>query len=85
MRFALLCAGILACLATGCYNKPQTSLAKPGEGKPLSAGPSVGPGTTQGGSTAGPQPVVVKHEAPAAEHGAAEHGASAGEHGAAKN
>lgn len=76
MKFALLCGAVAVCLMTGCYNKPQTSLVKPGEGRPINAGPSVGPGTTAGGSTAGPQPVAVKHEA---EHksGAGEHGASA--------
>jgi hypothetical protein len=42
---------------TGCYNNPHTSERKPGEGPAnIHARPSVGPGTTAGGSTAGPQP-----------------------------
>jgi hypothetical protein len=60
----LLCGTAAVCLlaTTACYNKPETSLKKPGEGPAnLHAGPSVGPGTTAGGSTAGPQP--VKHDA----------------------
>jgi hypothetical protein len=48
----------LAIAAAGCYNNPHVSERMPGEGRPgdTSRGPSVGPGTIPGGSTAGPQP-----------------------------
>jgi hypothetical protein len=56
-----LLAGALL-LLSGCYNKPGTSSRKPGEGpEHIHAGPSVGPGTVAGGSTAGPQPKPVSH------------------------
>lgn len=58
LRFALTgCAAIASLLTVGCYNNPNTSLRKPGEGPAnVHGGPAVGPGTTAGGSTAGPQP-----------------------------
>jgi hypothetical protein len=47
----------LSLLATGCYNNPETTERHPGEGAAdFHRKPDVGPGTTAGGSTAGPQP-----------------------------
>jgi len=64
MKRIALTGGLAATLLlTGCYNTPQTSLRKPGEGPAnYTAGPAVGPGTTAGGSTAGPQPKPVSHK-----------------------
>jgi hypothetical protein len=47
----------LSLLATSCYNNPETTVRHPGEGSAnFHRRPEVGPGTTAGGSTAGPQP-----------------------------
>lgn len=60
-----VCVLGLSLLSLGCYNNPKTSEKAPGTGlKGTHSGPQVGPGTTAGGSTAGPQPVV--HKAPEA-------------------
>jgi hypothetical protein len=49
----------LSLLASGCYNNPDINSRHPGAGtKQTHSGPQVGPGTTAGGSTAGPQPVA---------------------------
>jgi len=49
-------------LSISCYNNPNVSLKKPGEGPAhIHSGPAVGPGTTAGGSTAGPQPAPEHH------------------------
>jgi len=64
-----VCGGLALSLflLTGCYNQPETSMKKPGEGpENIHSGPSVGPGTTAGGSTAGPQPTPVAHHGAAA-------------------
>jgi hypothetical protein len=63
-KFFVLTGGLAATLLlTGCYNTPETSLRKPGEGPTNhTAGPAVGPGTVAGGSTAGPQPKLVAHK-----------------------
>jgi hypothetical protein len=51
------CAAIACLMTAGCYNNPHTSEKKPGEGPDnIHSRPAVGPGTTAGGSTAGPQP-----------------------------
>jgi hypothetical protein len=61
-RFALSCGLAASILLTGCYNNPNVSLRKPGEGSAhIHGGPAVGPGTVAGGSTAGPQPTPVAH------------------------
>ena len=68
IRTALTGCAAIACLFTvGCYNNPHTSEKKPGEGpQNIHAAPAVGPGTTAGGSTAGPQPAAkADHAAPA--------------------
>ncbi|MDZ4798676.1 MAG: hypothetical protein SGI92_10975 [Bryobacteraceae bacterium] len=83
----VLTGGLAATLLlTGCYNTPETSLRKPGEGPTNhTAGPAVGPGSTAGGSTAGPQPKPVAHKPESGEMHAAkpgpqdEHGAKASE------
>lgn len=52
----------LSLLSISCYNNPEVSLKKPGEGPThLHSRPAVGPGTTAGGSTAGPQPAPEHH------------------------
>lgn len=60
MKFRFALTGMLAIgslLTTGCYNNPHTSEKHPGEGPVnIMSKPAVGPGTTAGGSTAGPQP-----------------------------
>lgn len=58
MRNFLACSVMLASLVTvGCYNNPDISERNPGEFRgEMHKGPSVGPGRTAGGSTAGPQP-----------------------------
>ncbi len=62
IRFVLSGALAATLLLTGCYNNPNTSLRKPGEGSShIHGGPAVGPGTVAGGSTAGPQPKPVAH------------------------
>jgi hypothetical protein len=76
----------LALIASGCYNDPETSDRIPGQGNAgdSSRGPSVGPGTIPGGSTAGPQPAAKPEE----EHAAAgpEHsGESPAQEGAKKH
>jgi hypothetical protein len=44
-------------MMAGCYNNPHVSRKHPGEGPAhIMSRPAVGPGTTAGGSTAGPQP-----------------------------
>jgi hypothetical protein len=49
--------------ATGCYNNPKVSLRHPGEGPAnYMSRPAVGPGTTAGGATAGPQPAPVESD-----------------------
>ena len=46
-------------MATGCYNNPDISSRQPGAGdSQIHRRPQVGPGTTAGGSTAGPQPAA---------------------------
>jgi hypothetical protein len=56
----LLVFGI-ALMGTGCYNNPEVSAKPPGAGSAhFHRNPQVGPGTTAGGSTAGPQPVQPK-------------------------
>jgi hypothetical protein len=60
IRFGLLTLSAL--LFTSCYNNPETSMKHPGDGPvDIHSRPSVGPGTTAGGSTAGPQPAVEPH------------------------
>ena len=50
-------------LTTGCYNNPEITSQHPGAGNEHIHGkPQVGPGTTAGGSTAGPQPAAREHE-----------------------
>jgi hypothetical protein len=52
----------LSLLATGCYNNPEINSKPPGAGNEHIHGrPQVGPGTTAGGSTAGPQPAAQQH------------------------
>jgi hypothetical protein len=67
IRPALIAAtGIAALISAGCYNDPHTSEKRPGEGPAhIMSKPAVGPGTTAGGSTAGPQP---RREEPQAGH-----------------
>ena len=51
----------LALVGVGCYNDPEVSHRAPGAGTAdLHSRPQVGPGTTAGGSTAGPQPAAQK-------------------------
>jgi hypothetical protein len=51
----------MALVSTGCYNNPEVSSKPPGAGTAdIHSKPQVGPGTTAGGSTAGPQPVQPK-------------------------
>ena len=51
----------MALVGTGCYNDPDVSAKPPGAGSVnFHRKPQVGPGTTAGGSTAGPQPVQLK-------------------------
>ncbi len=51
----------LSLLASACYNNPEVSSRAPGSGSHMiHSKPQVGPGTTAGGSTAGPQPVASK-------------------------
>ncbi|HYO80728.1 MAG TPA: hypothetical protein VES20_04950 [Bryobacteraceae bacterium] len=53
----VLCLAGLTLLTNGCYNNPEISERRPGSGPHrIHSGPSVGPGRTAGGSTAGPQP-----------------------------
>jgi hypothetical protein len=54
---------ILMLALAGCYNNPHKSERAPGQGNAgnQSRGPSVGPGTVPGGSTAGPQPSTAKN------------------------
>ena len=60
IRFGLLTLSALLCVS--CYNNPVTSLKHPGDGPTdFHSAPSVGPGTTAGGSTAGPQPAPEAH------------------------
>jgi hypothetical protein len=60
----IACVVGLSLLAVGCYNNPDVSSRAPGSGsKDIHSGPQVGPGTTAGGSTAGPQPAPA-HEKP---------------------
>ena len=52
----------LSMLTVGCYNNPDLASRPPGSGaKDIHSGPQVGPGTTAGGSTAGPQPAKASH------------------------
>ena len=63
MRFsrAIPLFSVVCLLTVGCYNNPHISERKPGSGPAnIHARPAVGPGTLDGGSTAGPQPVVHK-------------------------
>jgi hypothetical protein len=49
----------LSMIGVGCYNNPDLASRPPGSGvKDTHSGPQVGPGTTAGGSTAGPQPAA---------------------------
>jgi hypothetical protein len=59
-RYAgLLCVVGLSMVAVGCYNNPDLASRPPGSGvKDIHSGPQVGPGTTAGGATAGPQPAA---------------------------
>ena len=60
----IACVLGLSLLGVGCYNNPDVSSRPPGSGsKDIHSGPQVGPGTTAGGSTAGPQPAPTEeHE-----------------------
>ncbi|HYP09010.1 MAG TPA: hypothetical protein VER03_22475 [Bryobacteraceae bacterium] len=62
-RYALVvCMLGLSLLTGGCYNNPEVSSKHPGEGADdIHSRPQVGPGTTSGGSTAGPQPAAREH------------------------
>jgi hypothetical protein len=62
-RAVLILIAAMGCiLLSGCYNNPRTSLKHPGEGPAhIMSGPATGPGTTAGGSTAGPQPQKEEH------------------------
>lgn len=75
----LLCAtGVLFLIATGCYNDPETSRKFPGQGpENYTSRPAVGPGTTAGGATAGPQPMKREAEGHAKKE---EHGEPAAKH-----
>ena len=57
-KTAAVSALALAIATAGCYNNPHVADRMPGEGRAgdTSRGPTTGPGTTPGGSTAGPQP-----------------------------
>jgi hypothetical protein len=51
----------MALAGTGCYNNPDMNSKPPGSGSAnFHSKPQVGPGTTAGGSTAGPQPAQPK-------------------------
>jgi hypothetical protein len=63
MRFLIGVLATASVMMTGCYNNPHTSEKLPGEGpENIMSKPAVGPGTTAGGSTAGPQPVRERVE-----------------------
>jgi len=71
-RFAgLLCVLGLSLVAVGCYNNPEISGRPPGSGTgAIHSKPQVGPGTVDGGSTAGTQPPArASHEEPASSTG----------------
>lgn len=84
MKMKILAAGgaCVCLLLAGCYNKPSTSERFPGAGPVnYTSGPSVGPGTTAGGSTAGPQPRVPMHGGDVEpQPGGATHGSPAEQH-----
>lgn len=63
----------LSMVAVGCYNNPDLASRPPGSGvKDIHSGPQVGPGTTAGGATAGPQPAAkAGHSNVEPTHGAA--------------
>lgn len=49
-------------VSSGCYNNPEINARQPGAGdEHIHGKPQVGPGTTAGGSTAGPQPAAREH------------------------
>ena len=67
-RAELICVIGLSLITSACYNNPDVSARPPGSGSHVThAKPQVGPGTTAGGSTAGPQPVVAKGHSKAPE------------------
>lgn len=76
LRISLLAVSFSALLQVGCYNNPVVSDRRPTEFQKQNymSGPSVGPGTIAGGSTAGPQPAAkaeAEHSGAAEPHGAA--------------
>lgn len=62
-RYArFVCMLALSMLMVSCYNNPDINSRHPGEGTDeIHRRPQVGPGTTAGGSTAGPQPPAQEH------------------------